>query len=67
MSLENELKHFKDELKAEEQKLAKFESLDITTMTHEQIEARNRGIKMVKQDIQEIKEIITEIQEEMEA
>ena len=65
MSLENELAQFEAELKQNEKQLAKFESLDITTMNQEQLEARERGIRMTKDDIKEIKEIIKEIKEEM--
>lgn len=65
MSLENELKHFQDELKMEQEKLAKFEALDPSSMDDTQLKAYNRGIKGVKSSIAEIEEIIEEIKAEM--
>ena len=65
MNLENEYLHLKQELKFEEEKLAKFEAIDISDKTDEQIEARNRGIKSVKKSIEEIKELIEEVKEEL--
>ena len=67
MNLENELQHFKDELKQEEETLKKFETLDTSKMTEEQLEAHTFGITECKESIIEIKEIIDEIIEEMEA
>ena len=66
MNLENELQHFQDELKMEQDKLAKFESLDTATMDESQLKAYDRGIKSVKSSITEIEEIIAEIKMEME-
>ena len=65
MNLENEYLHLKQELKFEEENLAKFEAIDISDKTDEQIEARNRGIKSVKKSIEEIKELIEEVKEEL--
>ena len=65
MNLENEYVHFKQELKSEEEKLAKFESLNENEMTEMQIEARNRGIKSCKESITEIKELLAEVTAEL--
>ena len=65
MSLENEYYNEKQMLKNAEEKLAKFESLDVSKMTQEQIEAKERGIRRAKEDIKESKEIIEEIREEL--
>lgn len=65
MSLENEYFHLKQELKSEEETLKKFEAIDISDKTDEQIEARNSGIARVKKSIKEIKELIEEVEEEL--
>ena len=66
IDLEIELKHFQDELAAEEKKLHEFQELDVTKMSHEQLAARERGMKRVLKEIDEINGFINEIKEEME-
>ena len=65
MSLENEYFNEKQLLKNAEEKLAKFEALDVKNMTEEQLNAQQRGIKRVKEDITESEEILEEIREEL--
>ena len=65
MNLENEYVHFKQELKSEEEKLAKFESLNENEMNEMQIEAKERGIKRVKASINELEELIEEVKTEL--
>lgn len=65
MSLENEYYNEKQLLENAQENLAKFEEMDVTEMSREQIEARERGIRMVKEDIKESEEILEEIREEL--
>ena len=71
MSLENELFHFKAELKNEEEKLAKLESIEIVedennpASIENRIEAKRRGIESCKEQIKEIKELIAEVKGEL--
>ena len=66
MSLENELALFQADLKCSEEKLAKFMSLDTNKMDEMQLQSYNRGIRFVKEDISELKELIAEVKAEME-
>ena len=71
MSLENEYYEFKAALKTEEEKLAKAEGIVVVEdennpfSVEDRIEAKNRAIKSHKAHISEIKEILTEVEEEL--
>lgn len=71
MNLENEYFTLKQELKIEEEKLAKFENTKIVEdennpfTIEEMIESKNRGIASCKESIIEITGLINEVKEEL--
>lgn len=71
MSIENEYLHNKKFLENEKEKLAKIEATEILEdennafSIEERTEAKNKAIKMHKEDIKETEEILDEIKEEL--
>ena len=72
MSLENEYYALKQALKTEEKKLAKIEAAEIVEdknnpfTVEERLEAQQQAIKMHNEDINELKELIAEVKEELQ-
>ena len=65
MNLENEYWIFKEVLKKEMEDLKHFNNLDITKMSEEQLNARNRGLESSKKAVNETTKILEGIKIEL--